>query len=339
MSNVSLFSNQSINFNFNFNGLTGLGANSELLALLEATGDLADALGNFNDKFAALAEKFGATSALCQCAPVAPPALEDSCHPAGSLRAEGDVVTTPGGYKIEMLSQYEWKVTGPDGKETRVWGDPHVDEGDGGKWDFKRDSTFVLGDGTRINVSTVPYGDMTVTGSLEIISGNDRVVVSDIDKGKGKIGTVTQDGYRHANSFGGNDVFVMGRETDDWSFSGREIIGSENGGESFRTSGELDPVTRQVSRFGGARDWANSVFHGLLDAWRDNRGTSDFGYDAYRDCDNSGRMDDGERYDRRQHAESLRDAFQALADMFDALERWLTLSDQLTTGRNRSLAV
>jgi hypothetical protein len=339
MSNVSLFQSQSINFNFDFNGLFGASANSELLALLEATNDLADALGNFNDKFAALAEKFGATSALCQCAPVAPPVLEDSCHPMGSLRAEGDVVTTPGGYKIEMLSQYEWKITGPDGKETRVWGDPHVDEGDGGKWDFKRDSTFVLGDGTRINVNTVPYGDMTVTGSLEIISGNDRVLVSDIDKGKGKIGTVTQDGYQHANSFGDKDVFVMGRETDDWSFRGREITGSENGGESFKTGGELHPLTTQVNRHGNARDWANSIFDSLLDSWRGDLRTNDFGYNAYCDRDNSGRVENDERYDRRQHAEALRDAFQALADMFDALSRWLTLSDQLTTGRNRSLAV
>ncbi|HEX8455950.1 MAG TPA: DUF1521 domain-containing protein [Pyrinomonadaceae bacterium] len=339
MSGVQLFSSQTLNINFNFNNLVGLGANSELLALLEATNDLADALGNFNDKFSALAEKFGTTSALCQCAPVAPPAVEDSCHPAGSLRAEGDTVTTPGGYKIEMLSQYEWKITGPDGKETRVWGDPHVAEGDGGKWDFKRDSTFVLGDGTRINVSTVPYGDMTVTGSLEIISGNDCVLVSDIDQGKGKIGTVTQDGYARANSFGDNDVFVMGRETDDWSFEGREITGSENGGESFKTGGELSTIRRRVNTFGGARDWANSVFHGLLDAWRDDLGTSDIGYDAYRDYDNSGRVDETESSDRRQHAEMLSDAFQALADMFDALERWLSLSDQLTSGRTRSLAV
>ncbi|HEV2801902.1 MAG TPA: DUF1521 domain-containing protein [Pyrinomonadaceae bacterium] len=339
MSGVQSFSSQTLNINFNFNNVIGLGSNSELLALLEATNDLADAIGNFNDKFTALAEKFGTTSALCQCAPVAPPAVEDSCHPAGSLRAEGDTVTTPGGYKIEMLSQYEWKITGPDGKETRVWGDPHVDEGDGGTWDFKRNSTFVLGDGTRINVTTVPYGDMTVTGSLEIISGNDRVLVSDIDKGKGKIGTVTQDGYQHANSFGGNDVFVMGRETDDWSFQGSEIIGSENGGESFKTGGDLNTIRRRINNFGGARDWANSLFHGLLDAWRDNMGTSDIGYDAYRDYDNSGRVDEDERSDRSQHAAMLRDAFQALADMFDALERWLSLSDQLTSGRNRSLAV
>ncbi|MFY0574343.1 DUF1521 domain-containing protein [Cystobacter fuscus] len=178
------------------------------------------------------------------CTP-ARPSPTDSSHPSGSLKTSPDgVITTPGGYKIEATSKHEWKITGPDGKSTRVWGDPHVDEGDGGKWDFKRDSTFVLGDGTRINVSTVPAdNNMTVTGGLEIISGNDRVKVTDIDKGKGKVGNVTQDGYAHANSFGGKDVFVMGKETDDWSFQGKEVIGSNNGGESFKLGNELKPGT------------------------------------------------------------------------------------------------
>ena len=171
------------------------------------------------------------------------PVPSDSSHPPGSLKTDSNgVITTPGGYKIEATSQFEWKVTGPDGKSTRVWGDPHVDEGDGGKWDFKRDSTFVLGDGTRINCTTAPYGNgMTVSAKLEIISGNDRVQVTDIDKGKGKTGPVTQDGFAHVNSFGGKDVFVMGKETDDWSFTGKEIIGSNNGGESFKLGNDLAP--------------------------------------------------------------------------------------------------
>jgi hypothetical protein len=176
-----------------------------------------------------------------QCQP-STPNPGDASQPSGSLKVDDKgVITTPGGYKIEATGQHEWKVTGPDGKHTRVWGDPHVDEGDGGKWDFKRDSTFVLGDGTRINCSTKPWGDgsMTVTGGLEIISGNDRVQVTDIDKGKGKVGQVTQDGYAHANSFGNKDVFVMGKETDDWSFTGKEVIGSNNGGESFKLGNAL----------------------------------------------------------------------------------------------------
>ncbi|MDC0712858.1 DUF1521 domain-containing protein [Stigmatella sp. ncwal1] len=174
----------------------------------------------------------------------APPSRGDSCHPSGNLKTDANgIITTPGGYKIQATGQHEWQITGPDGKSTRVWGDPHVAEGDGGKWDFKRDSTFVLGDGTRINVDTVPWGDAgaTVTGGLEIISGNDRIQVTDVDKGKGKVGQVTADGYQRANSFGNNDVFVMGQETDDWSFQGREIIGSNNLGETFNLGNKLAP--------------------------------------------------------------------------------------------------
>lgn len=178
-----------------------------------------------------------------------PPAPTDSSHPSGSLKTDSSgVITTPGGYKIEATSQFEWKITGPDGKNTRVWGDPHVDEGDGGKWDFKRDSTFVLGDGTRINCTTAPYGNgMTVSAKLDIISGNDRVQVTDIDKGKGKTGPVTQDGYANVNSFGNKDVFVMGKETDDWSFTGKEIIGSNDGGESFKLGNNLAPGSTKPS--------------------------------------------------------------------------------------------
>ncbi|WP_224247731.1 DUF1521 domain-containing protein [Hyalangium gracile] len=170
-----------------------------------------------------------------------PPVRQDCCHPPGSLKTSPEgAVTTPGGYKIEVLGPCEWKITGPDGKNTRVWGDPHVAEGDGGTWDFKRDSTFVLGDGTRINVATKPAGpNATVTGGLEIISGNDRVKITAVDTAKSKTGPVTRDGYAHANSFGNNDVFVMGRETDDWSFQGREVIGSYNLGESFQLGDKL----------------------------------------------------------------------------------------------------
>jgi hypothetical protein len=170
------------------------------------------------------------------------PAPSDSAHPSGNLKTDPKtgVVTTPGGYKIEATDKFDWKITGPDGKETKIWGDPHVAEGDGGTWDFKRDSTFVLGDGTRINVTCKPYGNgMTVTGGLDIISGNDRVQITDIDKGKGKTGPVTADGYANVNAFGNKDVFVMGKESDDWSFQGKEVIGSNNGGESFKLGKDL----------------------------------------------------------------------------------------------------
>lgn len=161
------------------------------------------------------------------------PSQSDSSHPAGGLKVdENGVIHTAGGYKIEMLGQFDWKISGPDGKSTKIWGDPHVSEGDGGEWMFKRNSTFMLKDGTRIDVTCVPYGNgATVTGKLNITSGADRLEVKDIDKGKGKPGEITHDGHTYIDDFEGDDTFYMGAESDDWIFLHREVKGSEKQGE------------------------------------------------------------------------------------------------------------
>jgi hypothetical protein len=106
---------------------------------------------------------------------------------------------------------------------------------------------------------------MTVTSGLEIISGNDRVQVTDIDQGKGKVGSVTHDGFAHANSFGNNDVFVMGQEADDWSFQGKEVIGSENGGESFKLGKDLRPLLDTTNKYGGPQGYADSLTKAITD--------------------------------------------------------------------------
>jgi hypothetical protein len=328
MSHVSQLSNANRLSNLNFFQLMFGRLDTEVIDLLGALKDLNTAAG----RFAELAEKLGPTSAVCQCAPVAPPALEDSCHPAGSLRASADKVTTAGGYTIEMLGRFEWKITGPDGKSTRVWGDPHVDEGDGGKWDFKRDSTFVLGDGTRVNVKTAPYGnDMTVTSSLEIISGNDRVLVGDIDKGKGKVGEVTRDGFQHVNSFSG-DVIVQGVETDDWSFRGREIVGSENGGASFKLGSDLRPLAEQVRRYGDGIVWARSLVEGLYRRWADNWRPNALGADYYSGSTRP-RWESKRPYDRQLQARRLRRATREMGRMLNELEKIERMNAQLVRNR------
>jgi Domain of Unknown Function (DUF1521) len=305
----------------------------EVAGLIESSVNLALAAGDFAAKFSSLMEKYGLASTLGLPAPVAEPAMADSCHPAGSLRTEGNDVLTAGGYRIEMLGQYEWKITGPDGRSTRVWGDPHVAEGDGGTWDFKRDSTFVLGDGTRINVTTVPAGNgATVTGSLEIISGNDRVVVSDIDKGTGRAGTVTQDGYQHVNSFGGNDVFAMGRETDDWSFTGREIIGSHGNGESFKLGDPLSPLSSRLGRLGGGDRWASFVFNGLMRRWLPTWRPSERQYNAYEDR-NGARWEGRSIYDHPRHVKQMRRSLRAMGEMFLALSEIMKLTEQFSARR------
>ncbi len=66
--------------------------------------------------------------------------------------------------------------------QTRVWGDPHVDVGNDGKtdFDFKKDSTFRLEDGTKISVGTVPFGsgDQTMSSSLAITRGRNAISVT-----------------------------------------------------------------------------------------------------------------------------------------------------------------
>lgn len=68
------------------------------------------------------------------------------------------------------------------GQETKIWGDPHVDIGNDGKneFDFKKDMTFQLDDGTKITVGTVP-GDkdgVTYSSSLTITNGDKAMEVT-----------------------------------------------------------------------------------------------------------------------------------------------------------------
>ncbi|HEY0078938.1 MAG TPA: DUF1521 domain-containing protein [Pyrinomonadaceae bacterium] len=307
-------------FNLSYSKLLLERMNTEFGDFLQAVEDVNQTASELAGKISSLYGNLGANSAARQCAPIARPRLWNSFHPQGSLRTNGDSVTTPGGYRIEMLGQHEWKITGPDGKSTRIWGDPHVDEGDGGKWDFKRNSTFVLGDGTRINVNTVPAENgMTVTGSLEIISGNDRVLASDIDKGKGRIGTVTQDGFQHVNSFKG-DVFVQGRETDDWSLRGREVVGSENGGDSFKLGGNLRTALDRIRSFADGLNWARSLLEGLTRRWSEQMRPSDLSYNPYSDGDRP-RWENGKAYDRKAHLRQMQRALRDIGRMLNQLAR------------------
>ena len=310
------------------------------------------ALGDVFKQFAGTGTETSQTSTP---APVELPMLEESSQPAGSLKADGNKVTTAGGYTVEVLGTSEWKITGPDGKSTRIWGDPHVHEGDreggtgetNGGWDFKRNSTFVLGDGTKINVTCVPGGaaGATVTGGLEIISGNDRVVVKDMEKGAQKFGTVTQDGFAHANSFQG-DVFVQGKETDDWSFGGKEILGSEGMGETFKTGGTLEPPTTRglpkepaTTRGTGdlLKDWlsnSGSFARSLANIFRSAFQPSQLGSNPYSNS-NRPSWETGKPVDRNQVRQNVTRAFQDMSKMFSLLSKMSQLSEQLQTLRNR----
>ncbi|MGH9381784.1 MAG: DUF1521 domain-containing protein [Thermoanaerobaculia bacterium] len=176
-----------------------------------------------------------------------------SDEPQGGLTVEGDTITTEGGYKIEVLGRAEWRITDPDGNTTRIWGDPHVEEGDrngatsegNGGWDFKDNTTFHLGDGTIVNVTTVPAGNgTTVTGQLNVVNGDHAVEVTGMDKGMGQIGEVTTDGQQIVDQYADYQDVYQGEQADDWGFedeSGviREIVGSRGKGEEFVLDDEL----------------------------------------------------------------------------------------------------
>ena len=343
-----------ININFNFNGADGIGGANDIISELKAI--LNPGLNSSNDVFGG--NFFNSnTTAANDPAPVASPSIIEGDQPTGSLKTDGNKVTTAGGYTIEQTAQYNWKITGPDGKETKIEGDPHVLEGDGGKFDFHKNSTFVLGDGTKINVTTVPYSGNngnTVTGKLEIISGNDRVEVNDIDKGLGKVGTVTQDGYAHANSFQGQ-VFVQGRETDDWSMNGKEIVGNESGDDNFKLGGELEagrPTTGGVNNTGSTNNSGNTRgIEQMFDRFLNNR---NWMMSALRDIFSSAfapqnrlgsnpysgnttpPWQSGQHYDRSQHRSNMTNAFRNMSQMFDILARMSNMSDHLSAMRQRA---
>lgn len=93
------------------------------------------------------------------------------------LRHSGSaVVITDGGYTIEMKNE-EVVIFDETGEQiTRIWGDPHVNEGKGGDdWHFGEDSTFILPDGTKICLDTEPNsaGEWYVVG-VDILGGSQR---------------------------------------------------------------------------------------------------------------------------------------------------------------------
>lgn len=111
-----------------------------------------------------------------------------------------------------------WTLTDKEGNKVKIWGDPHVDENADGTtdWDFKQNATFVLADGTKISVGTVPYGNgQNVTSSLTITRGDEVVTVNGIDNnnvtytdsntGGRSVDARTNDGYIFQEGSGGVD--------------------------------------------------------------------------------------------------------------------------------------
>jgi hypothetical protein len=104
---------------------------------------------------------------------------------------------TADGFMLRAEGKDEaWSITGPDGNTTRIWGDPHVNESDGGHWDFKKRATFVFGN-NKATVEVSPKNDKTMSARLSVYSGDERVTISGIDTNKPVITAVSHDGKQH----------------------------------------------------------------------------------------------------------------------------------------------
>lgn len=135
--------------------------------------------------------------------PNAPPA--PTTPPPDGLKVGGvpgfpdNAVRTPGGYTIVPTGKdATWNIYSPgqkfgDEPETKIWGDPHVNEKDGTRWDFTKDSNFALPDGTVIRCDTTSEVGHSLTQALTIVSGNDKVEISGVNTGSPKVGQPTHD--------------------------------------------------------------------------------------------------------------------------------------------------
>lgn len=107
-------------------------------------------------------------------------------------------VRTLDGYVVRAEGRDQaWSITGPDGRTTRIWGDPHVQESDGGKWDFLNRSTFQFGN-NKATVEVVPFGNgATITARLTLYSGEERVTIDGINLNNPFIAAHSRDGKQH----------------------------------------------------------------------------------------------------------------------------------------------
>jgi hypothetical protein len=372
--------NNNININFGTQ-ITGGNTSSSLNSIVpnqlpsEVTSpdsDLGSFLQGFESGFttglmSGLAD--GLSGALAgQTTPCEPPTPSDSAQPSGTLQVDKSTgeITTPGGYKIDQVGQFDWKVTGPDGKSSEIWGDPHVKEegADGtqtGGFDFKKPATFVLGDGTKIDVATTPYSqnpNVTVTQGLTITNGNDRVQVTDIDKGKGVVGDVTHDGFQHVNDAAGNQVFVEGQNAAQWTSGGQEILGDATAGtpDNFKLGDAVPPLisgqTGSTQPTTGNQDWVGQIMGDLANLLKDvmplMSSTPPFSLPPYTGGVDAGApgatstpstpsttgnggtsSTGGTHYHRHHHEQGLGQALQDLGNMFKVLGDIASLTQQL----------
>jgi hypothetical protein len=199
--------------------------------------------------------------------------------PAGSVK-------TAGGYTIVPEGNTNWSIYAPGQKHgekahTRVWGDPHVDEKDGTRWDFTKNSDFVLPDGTRINCQTSSETGQSVSTGLTITNGADRVDITGINGGKPVTGDIKMDGYewraQHIGSNPNRDTFRLGGDKDNVQWfketggqdqgliTGARYDGKTNRYEQVVDGGKKFAVDDSLRAPFGSPAWGNQLRGEVLD--------------------------------------------------------------------------
>lgn len=194
--------------------------------------------------------------------------------PAGSVRTAGGYTIVPEGKSAA------WSIFAPgqkatDKPHTRVWGDPHVDEKDGTRWDFTKNSDFVLPDGTRINCQTTSETGQSVSKGLTIANGMDRVDITGINSDKPTTSAVTPDGYqwraKHLASNPNRDAFHLGGNDKDVSWfrernnridgliTGAKLDAKVNGYEQTVDNGKQYWVDPNLRAPVGSPAWGNQL--------------------------------------------------------------------------------
>lgn len=130
-------------------------------------------------------------------------ALDVNKNDAGMI-----TVRTLDGYTIRAEGRDQaWTITGPDGKSTRIWGDPHVTESDGDKWDFLNNSTFMFGK-NKVTVEVVPAGNgQTYSSRITVYSDHERVTIDGLEKNQPSIVAASSDGLTHDASLRDGDIY------------------------------------------------------------------------------------------------------------------------------------
>jgi hypothetical protein len=169
-----------------------------------------------------------AVPATCgDCINVPPPAPPGGLQVGGIEGFPDNAIRTSGGYTIVPEGKDQaWRIYSP-GQEfcekptTRVWGDPHVKEKDGTRWDFTKDSNFTLPDGTVIRCDTTSEVGQSVSQGLTILSGDDRVEVSGVNTRRPTV-TATKDAQAYlaanAETLASGHTFSLQHEGDNVSW-------------------------------------------------------------------------------------------------------------------------